>query len=100
MTDRMVAEFLESFNEQRYPVEFLAKFELMECLAQNELGETLLVKDIETGEYFVAKCYLNENHHSHTSEGELLKRLNHQGVPRLIGEYGNETMFCVVRTYS
>lgn len=96
----MVAEFLESFNEQRYPVEFLAKFELMECLAQNELGETLLVKDRETGEYFVAKCYLNENPHPHTSEGELLKRLNHQGVPQLIGEYGNETMFCVVRKYS
>jgi serine/threonine protein kinase len=100
MTDQMVAEFLESFNEQRYPVEFLAKFELMECLAQNELGETLLVKDRETCEYYVAKCYLNENPHPHTSESELLKRLKHQGVPQLIGEYGNEIMFCVVRTYS
>lgn len=100
MTDQLIAEFQESFDEKRYPVEFLIKFELMECLAQNEFGETLLVKDRKTGEYYVAKCYLNENSHSQTSEGELLKKLNHLGVPRLIGEYDNETMFCVVRTYS
>ena len=56
MTDALLAEFLASFDDSQYPSDFLEKYELLECLANNEIGETLLIKDRQTGEYFVAKC--------------------------------------------
>ena len=100
MTDALLAEFLASFDDSQYPSDFLEKYELLECLANNEIGETLLIKDRQTGEYFVAKCYIEESYLSKSPEGEVLKVLDHQGVPRYVGEYKNEKMLCVVRSFT
>ena len=81
-----------------YPEEFLQKYEPIECLANNQMGETLLVKDHENKPY-IAKCYPDTSMCSKTSEGELLKSLRHSGLPMFVEEIRTENMICVVRQY-
>jgi serine/threonine protein kinase len=100
MTDAFVEEFLESFNDSHYPADFQQDYELMECLAHNEIGETLLVKDRQTGELCVSKCYADQTLLSSTSESSLLKDIHRDGLPSFIGEYQNKEMLCVVRSYA
>ncbi|SDN87795.1 protein kinase domain-containing protein [Acetanaerobacterium elongatum] len=99
MVDAFVQEFLRSFDDSHYPDDFLATYEAIECFAHNEAGETLLVKDRQSGHYYVAKCYTDKALLSHTTENELLKNLHHPGLPAFIGEYHNDEMLCVVREY-
>lgn len=100
MTDTFVEQFLAEFDDSCYPEEFLQKYELIECLAHNEMGETLLVKNWQTGEHYIAKCYSEQSLLSHSTENELLKNLHHEGVPSFVGEHHNENMLCVVREYA
>lgn len=116
MTEATIEEFIANFDDSRFPVDFLQKYELMECFSHNETGETLLIKDRDTGEYFVAKCYSEKTLLPHATESDLLKKLDHesvpkgvpkgvqmsipQGVPNFVGEYENEKMLCVVRTFA
>ena len=98
MDKALLKDFPAEFDDNRYPADFSAEYEAMECLAHHDAGETLLVKNRQTGGYFVAKCYGDKSLPSMT-EGELLKRLCHPGLPGFIGEYLNERMTCVVREY-
>jgi serine/threonine protein kinase len=100
MTDPFIEQFLAGFDDSCYPEEFLKKYELIECLAHNEMGETLLVKDWQTGENYVAKCYPKDTLLPRTTESELLKTLHHEGLPAFVGEYQNEKVLCVVRKYA
>lgn len=99
MVDAIVQDFLCSFDDNHYPSDFLAAYEAIECFAHNEVGETLLVKDRQSKNYYVAKCYTDKTLFSHTTENELLKNLHHPGLPAFIGEYHNDDMLCVVREY-
>ena len=92
-------DFLSSFDDQCYPEAFLKKYELMECLSNNPMGETLLVRDRFNTDY-IAKCYANPALLSKTPENELLKRLHHCGLPEFVEEFRNENMLCVVRQYA
>ncbi|PKO13450.1 MAG: hypothetical protein CVU39_18770 [Chloroflexi bacterium HGW-Chloroflexi-10] len=100
MTNAFIEDFLAGFDDSRYPRKFLENYELMECFAHNEMGETLLIKDRRTGNYYVTKCYLDQTFRSHTTESSLLRKLDHQGLPTYIDEYQNETMLCVVRSFA
>ena len=97
--DIFVEKFLEAFGEDHYPAEFQQDYELLECLSHNEIGETLLVKNRQTGELFVSKCYADKALVSRTSESSLLEKFHHEGLPCFIGEYQNDAMLCVVRGY-
>ena len=99
MNEAYIKEILAGFDLSRYPEDFLKDFEAMECLAHGDAGETLLVKERATGDYFVAKCYFDNSLLSHATEGELLKSLHHFGLPNYVGEYKNERALCVVREY-
>ncbi len=99
MAENNVDAFLSEFNDQPYPVEFLTDYELIECLAQNEQAETLLVKERQTGSLQVAKCYSNPDVLSHTSESDLLKTINHNRLPAFVTEYQGNGMVCVLREY-
>ncbi len=99
MDESLLQSLVEEFDCDRYPDEFLAEYEPMECLAHNEAGETLLVKSRQTGALFVTKCYLDRALFSRTSEGTLLRKLGHAGLPAFVGEYQNDNMLCVVREY-
>jgi len=99
MTDAFIESFLATFDDSRFPEDFLHHYELMECLSYNETGETLLVKDQQTGKYCVAKCYL-KSCVSHTTESALLRNLRYPGLPGFIGEYQNDEMLCIVREFT
>jgi hypothetical protein len=100
MTDAFIEAFLSTFDDSRFPEDFLQHYELMECLSHNNLGETLLVKDRQTGQPYVAKCYPNQSLLSPTKESDLLKQLHHKGLPAYIGEHQNEGMCCIVREFA
>lgn len=100
MTEAFIANFLTEFDDSRFPEAFLQRYEALECLSESALGETLLVKDRPSGELYVAKCYSDQTLFSHPVENELLKKLDHEGLPRLVGEYENHGMRCVVRTFA
>jgi serine/threonine protein kinase len=100
MTDVFVEDFLAGFDDSRFPAAFLQRYELMECLSQNEIGETFLVKERQTGMYYVAKCYAKNTFPSGAAEGDLLRKLNHHGLPVYISEHQNEEMLCIVRSYA
>ena len=91
--------WLESCDLTRYPQGFLNDYEPFECLADSDCAETLLVKNKRTGMFYVAKCYRNDTAVSHTAEAEILKKLQHTGLPRFVDEYKSDTMLCVIREY-
>ncbi|MGV8027002.1 MAG: protein kinase [Anaerolineaceae bacterium] len=99
MAEDFSEDFLENYDDNRFPQDFLQQYEPMECFSHNEMGETLLVKERQTGTYYAAKCYTEKSLISHISESELLRRLHHHGLPAYISEHHNENMLCVVRTY-
>ncbi len=92
--------FLNSFDDRRYPDGLLQNYHLLECLACNAYGETLLLRCKQTGRNYVVKCYIDASLLSHTTEGELLRKLDHGGLPAFAQEYKNEKMLCVVREYA
>lgn len=97
--DQFIEGFLKDFTDNQYPVELLKKYVLMECLANNEQGETLLVKERQTGNLQVAKCYAESDCLSRTSESDLLKNLHNKRMPAYIGEYKSNGMICVLREF-
>lgn len=90
---------LEDYDDNRYPREFFADYEALECIAHSAASETMRVKDRRTGGFFLAKCYTDKKLISRTTEGMLLKNLCHPGLPRFAAEYQNDVMLCVVREY-
>jgi|AGTN01.1.fsa_nt_gi Serine/threonine protein kinase len=99
MDKYVLNDFLSGFDDKRYPGAFLQKYELMECLANNPMGETLLVKD-RFNAFYIAKCYTDSSVLSKTTENVLLKSLHHDGLPAFVEEFQNDTMLCVVREYA
>lgn len=99
MNESFDSYVLEDYDDNRYPKEFFADYEAMECIAHSAASETLRVKDRHTGGSFLAKCYTDKKLISRTTEGELLKSLRHPGLPRFVAEYQNDGMLCVVREY-
>jgi hypothetical protein len=99
MTDAFVENFLAGFDDSQYPVGFLDQYEMIECLSHNETGETFLVKNRVSGVPCIAKCYSKSLPISHTAESDLLKKIRHPGLPTFLGEFQNETTFCIVRSY-
>ncbi len=86
-------------TDSRYPRDFLEAYEPFACLAANQAGETLLVKNKSTDLFYVAKCYENGSIAGHATEAGILKKLRHTGLPRFVDEFHNGPMRCVVRDY-
>ena len=100
MSKSPMEDFLESFEVLNgYPDKFIERYEPLECLANNQMGETLLVKDRLSGEYSIVKCYCDRTLLSNANESDLLRNLHHSGLPAYIGDYENDSMLCVVREY-
>ena len=99
MTEAAADKFLKEFDESRFPGDFLNKYEPLECLAHNQMGETLLLKDRQSGSIRIAKCYTDKTLFPESSEGELLKNLHHEGLPAFIEEFQNDSVRYIVREY-
>ena len=83
----------------RYPADFLARYEPLECLSRRADSETLYVRDRVSGGFAVAKYYAGAALPSGRAEGGILRSLRHDGLPRFLGEYGDGAGLCVVREY-
>jgi hypothetical protein len=99
MADALLEEFLDRFDGEHYPANFRRDYEALECLAHNEQGETLLVKDRKTGSLCVAKCYSEAQPVARAGESSLLQGFHHSGLPSFINEYRDESTLCVVRGF-
>lgn len=99
MSDAFVRDFIDQFDDSRFPTAFLEKFEPLECFSQTEMGETLLVKDRQSGAEYVAKCY-DLAHFPGAAESGILQNLSHPGLPAFVGDYRSEWMNCVVRAFA
>jgi len=99
MDDAYLESILAECGQERYPEGFRREYEALECLAHRENCLTLLVRHRETGLRYVAKCCEDKTLFSRLSEADLLKKLDHPGLPRFAGAYENEHMLCTVREY-
>jgi len=93
------ADQILEFDDLKYPQDFLDQYELLECIAQKTESETFFVKNRQSGEFAVAKCYIGKELISEPTEGQILNLLHHNGLPRFIEEYKNDETICVVREY-
>lgn len=81
-----------------YPKEFLDTYDQIECLASTNGRETFLVKNKKDGAFAIAKCFDKKNY-SFNLDIELLKNLNHPGIPKFLNSYESDEVLCVVRDY-
>ena len=95
---RIVADIESIFSDSSYPQAFLDAWDQMECLASHSGRETLLVRNKQSGEMAVAKCY-DRAQFPLEPDHSFLKELSHPGLPGFLGRYQNEKMLCFVREY-
>lgn len=81
--------------EEKLPAEMLAAFDVTECLSSKPDCETLLLKNKQTGQKAVAKCY---DRTDGMRQQEILC-LKNKACPAFIGSYENDGYFCVLREY-
>ncbi len=93
-----VSEIETAFDIVRYPLEFLEEYDQLECLAASHGIETFLVKQKGSEKLFVAKCY-DKTVYSLIHESNILKSLNHEGLPAFADEFQNVSVVCIVREY-
>lgn len=81
-----------------YPSAFLEQYDQLECFASHKGRETFLVRRKSDGGLAVAKCF-DRTLFDVSREAELLKNLDHDGLPRFLDCFDNEKMSCIVREY-
>lgn len=87
-----------TFDALHYPVEFLEKYDQLECLAASHGTETFLVKQKNSENFFVAKCY-DKAYYAVIHESSILQSLHHNGLPAFADEFQNDATICIVREY-
>lgn len=92
-------KLVTGYDATRYPSDFLARYEMLEGLSVKPECETVYVKDRQSGEFAVVKCYMDKSLLSQNAEGKILRSLRHSGLPCFLGEYESDAMLCVVREY-
>ena len=80
MLSSLAQTVMDTYNGPELPPEVTRRFNTLELLAHNDLGETYLIVDIKNGTKFVLKSYPHSKP-AH-SESEMLKGLEHRGLPR------------------
>jgi hypothetical protein len=87
----------QSFDRLGYPEDFLAEYDLMECLSGHRGWETFIVRRKEDGLSAVAKCY--DRSLLELGSAGMLEGPVHPGLPRYLGRFENERFLVVVREY-
>ena len=86
-------------EEAAYPRGLTERCELLERLSGDSRGETLLVRERESGRLLIAKCRNKEGAPPEDGEADILGRLRGPGVPALVDVCENETTRCLLREY-
>ena len=95
---RIVEDIQSVFEGSSYPEAFMAAYDQMECLASHSGRETFLVQRKSDGGAAVASCY-DRSVFPLRPDIDLLKELNHPGLPHYYEEYQNDQVLCIVREY-
>lgn len=99
MDGKGAEDFLKSFDDNRYPRELTEVYEPIECLSAQEEQETLLLRRRCEPALFVAKCYFGEQRGMGENENAILSVLDYPTLPKYVGCFSGEDVFCVVREY-
>ena len=97
MNDDILKEILSAYDDVDYPEEFSSKYDIMECLSDQNGILTFLVQDRE-GTRYVAKCFEKQFPEKAVGNG-ILTELSHKGLPKYIASYENDEMTVTVREY-
>jgi len=103
MSDAFTDDFIkaaQSLDKFELPAELSEQFDVLECLASNELCDTYLLSEKDSSIKYVLKCYSKNNLASEYSEAKLLSGLSHSGFPALKSENENNTHIFVLREYA
>ena len=95
---RIVEDMQSVFAESSYPRDFLEAYDQMECLANHAGRETFLVRRKDDGRMAVAKCY-DLSAFALKPDPDLLRDVEHPGLPRFLEQFRNDRILCVVREY-
>jgi predicted Ser/Thr protein kinase len=93
-----VSDIENAFDASHFPTGFLEQYDQVECLAASHGTETFLVRQKDGEKLFVAKCY-DKNIYSFVHESNILKGLNHNGLPAFTDEFQDDSTVCIVREY-
>lgn len=98
MSEQRIEEFLKSYtDDNRFPPDFLKRFEILECLSSRSDCETLLICEHGSNKLYVAKCCATDG--ERMGERVFGAGLQHEGLPVFLGEWASEEMVCFVREY-
>ncbi|MCL2362740.1 MAG: protein kinase [Defluviitaleaceae bacterium] len=79
MSSSLASEVLVTFEGYDFPLEIIRRFDVIELLSQNEMGETYLLSEKDSSTWFVLKSFRHSVPIS--PESEILKGLEHKGLP-------------------
>ena len=96
-TDDLLDAICDAYDNGIYPANFLATYDIMECLGEHLGCDTFLVRDTD-GNAHVAKCYDLDVWETSPTRN-VLAGLDHPALPRPVATYENERTTVLVRTY-
>ncbi|MCL2194123.1 MAG: protein kinase, partial [Treponema sp.] len=96
--ESVIGEFQETFEGQTFPEEISRRFHVTERLGINEFGETFLMSEKNGGKLFVLKrCQKSDA--TTANEAEILRGLEHEGLPVYESVIESDTDIFVSRRY-
>ena len=95
--DEQLNAILDSYENLCYPDAFLNEYDIMECLSDHNGVCTFLVQN-KHEELFVAKCY-DKNVWTISDKSDVLKDLDHPGLPVSVAVFENDKMTVTIRGY-
>ena len=95
--DDLLDTIVAVYDYGDYPQDFLASYDIMECLGEGVGCDTFLVQDAEENQ-FIAKCY-DKSVWKLEGSDDILESLDHPNLPKHIARFDNDTMTVVVRTF-
>jgi len=99
MSKSFAAEFMETFDQPGLPEEINGRFDVVECLAKTQYGETFLLEEKDGGKFYVLKCFQKSEPAGFSREGEILRGLSYKGLPNYEPEFENDGTIFVLREY-
>ncbi|MCL2634664.1 MAG: protein kinase [Oscillospiraceae bacterium] len=106
MNKSYAKEFLKAqektaaYEEFELPQEILNRFQIIEQVNRNDYRETLLLQDRVSDELFILKRYHDSMHMgNHSNETELLRGLEHKGLPRFEASIKDDNAQLIIHKY-
>jgi len=97
MSSSFIKDVLANFVGFDLPPQINSRFHTLELLSQNELGETFLLSEKDSGQRFVLKSFRSLT--PVASESEILQGLSHKGLPKFEPQITWDKAFYTLREY-